>query len=158
MCISHSVAKRPILGHFYETVSLNQRYHCSLLQLWPRTIGRVTVKLRPSKKKTLAALKRKAKCFNPRNLSVWIFFRVLKGQIIKNQIYFKTFKFVFSDAFWIVYLFQSTLNKCHSAVTADLIILTKTLFYCSDSYESPVLLGYSQKRKYYIYTFAVFFS
>lgn len=156
MCISDSVAKRPILGHFHETISLNQRYHCSLLQLWPRTIGRVTVKLRPSKKKTLAALKRKAKCFNPLNLSVRIFFRVPKGQIFKNQIYFQTFKFVFSDVFWIVYPFQSTLNRCHSAVTADLIILTKTLFYCGDSYESPVLLGYSQKRKCYLHFCSIF--
>ena len=135
---------------------LNQRYHCSLLQLWPRTIGRVTVKLRPSKKKTLVALKRKAKCFNPLHLSARIFFRVLKGQIFKNEIYFRTFKFIFSDVFWIVYLFQSTLNRCHSAVTADLIILTKTLFYCSDSYESPVLLDYSQKRKYYLHFCSIF--
>ena len=45
-------------------------------------------------------------------------FSVLKGQIIKaheNQIYFKTFKFEFFDT----YYFQSTLHRCHSAVTTN---------------------------------------
>ena len=72
-------------------------------------------------------------------------FSVLKGQIIKthkNQIYFKTFKFEFFDT----YYSQSTLHRCHSAVITK-IIFTKILFYCSDSYESLVLLGYSHKRK-----------
>ena len=108
-------------------------HHCSPLQLWLSNTSWQPLK--------------KAKCFNALNLFLRSFFRVLKSQIIENQICFKTFKSDLSDIFWIAYFFQSTLFRRHSIVTANLIIFTKLYFPVVTTVSPLVLLDYSQTRK-----------